>query len=106
MAEVKSAHFSVVVTGVSEEVHNTKDCAESGKWRMRVDELVISYEWDRLVGYWRVVQSCAVGRTVGHVPAPDRYTWGHGDAGKPAWVVALEHVHYPQRTVEKRGQVL
>lgn len=104
MPEVKSAHFSVVITGLSEEVHNTVQ--EGGKWRMRVDELVISYEYDRLVGYWRAVQSTATGRTVGHVKAPDRHTWGHGDAGKPAWVVALEHTHYPQRTIEKKENVL
>ena len=106
MAEVKVAHFTVVVAGVSEEVHNTKDAHDSGKWRIRVDELVISYEWDRLVQYWRVVQSTARGRSVGNVKGPTEYTWPHGDAGKPAWVVALEHTHYPQRTVEKRERVL
>lgn len=106
MTEVKVAHFVVVVAGLKEELHNTKDVTESGKWRMRVDELVVSYEWDRLVQYWKVVQSTARGRSISQVKGPSEYTWPHGDAGKPAWVVALEHVHYPQRTIEKKENVL
>lgn len=104
MAEVKVAHFTVVISGLSEEIHNTLQ--EGGNWRMGVEQAAISYEWDRLVGYWRVVQTVVTGRTLGKVKSPGLYTWSHGDSGKPMWVVLLEHAHYPQRTIEKRERVL
>lgn len=104
MTQVKVAHFTVVISGLSEELYNTLH--DGGKWRMRIGEVAISYEWDRLVGYWKVVQTTATGRTVGHVKSPGMFTWPHGDGGKPMWVVLLEHKHYPQRTIEKKETVL
>lgn len=109
MSTVKSAHFSVVVSGLSEELYNTNpdESPGNGKWRMRVEEATISYEWDRLAGYWRVVQTSVTGRTLSQkARAPRAYTWGRGDAGKPPWVVALELQHYPQRTMDRKVSVL
>ena len=104
MSEVKVAHLSITVAGLSEELHNT--LAEGGKWRMQALEAVISYEWDRTVNYWRVVQTSVTGRTIGHVPAPKVYTWPRGDAGKPEWVVLLENKHYPVRQMHRTEKVL
>jgi hypothetical protein len=109
VATVKVAHFTVVVTGLSEEVYNTTpdDSPDNGKWRMRVEEAVISYEWDRIVGYWRVVQTSVTGRSLSRkAPAPRVHTWPRGDGGKPVWVVALEHTHYPERDMDRKVKVL
>jgi hypothetical protein len=106
---VKVAHLTVVVTGLSEEVHNTTpdDTAGNGKWRMRVEEATLSYEWDRIVGYWRIVQTAVTGRSLSKkAPAPRVYTWPRGDAGKPTWVVALEFTHYPERDMDRKVKVL
>ena len=109
MSTIKIAHFTVVISGLSEEVHNTTpdDTDLNGKWRMKVEEAVISYEWDRLVGYWRVVQTSVSGRTLSKKsPSPGFYTWPRGDAGKPQWVALLELENYPQRSMARDRKVL
>lgn len=105
MSEVKVAHLSIVVSGLSEEVHNTL-ANDGGKWRFRVEEAVISYEWDRTVRYWRVVQTTVTGRTISKIPSPGMWTWPRGDGGKPEWVVLLENEHYPVRQVHKVNKII
>lgn len=107
MGEVKVAHLAVVVSGLAEEIHNTNPGDDTGgKWVMRADEAVISYEWDRTVRYWRVYQTTVTGRTVSKTPSPGVYTWGRGDAGKPDWVVLLENEYYPVRQMHKTNKVM
>lgn len=108
MSEVKVAHLSIVVSGLSEEVHNTtpRDTDVAGRWRFKVEEAVLSYEWDRTVNYWRIVQTTVTGRTISKIPSPGIFTWARGDGGKPDWVVLLENQHYPTRQIHRTNKII
>lgn len=94
MIEVKSSHLMVAVAGL-DETFQVGNGNNAGSWRMRVREATVWYEWDRLVGHWRVTQTVVSGDPKTR-ECPDTHCFAWGDHTKPLWVVALEHRFYPK----------
>lgn len=101
-AEVKSAVLMVTIAGL-DTMHHRGDGNNAGSWKMRIRSMTITYEWDRLAGYWRVHGSTVSGDAKS-AACPETHTWLWGDHSKPLWVVGLEHQHYPGKLVFDRGR--